>query len=158
MPREAHGCMPSGSRPLRSPQRSGRGLSLHGLSEIPLYLLRRRPAACLVMATAAMAKEGRRRSRSSSPPRREKARYKGRKNILGRDGKPLKCYTCKCDHEDNCNCPCVYHLANACPNNSNNNNNNNNSNNYNNRAPDLGLFMSTNIFPDNIDDSNDLVL
>ena len=102
------------------------------------------------------AKEGRRRSRSSSPPRREKARYKGRKNILGRDGKPLKCYICKCDHEDNCNCPCVYHLANACPNNSNNNNNN--SNNYNNRAPDLGLFMSTNIFPDNIDDSNDLVL
>ena len=84
------------------------------------------------------AKEGRRRSRSASPPaRREKGKYKGRKNILGRDGKPLKCYTCKCDHEDNCNCPCVYHLANACPKT---------------RAPDLGLFMSTNVLP-NLDNS-----
>ena len=51
-------------------------------------------------------KEGRWRSRSVSPIRREKGKYKGRKNILERDGKPLKCYTCKCDHEDNCNCPC----------------------------------------------------
>ena len=76
------------------------------------------------------AKQGRRRSRSVSPPRREKSKYKGRKNILGRDGRPLKCFNCKCDHEDNCNCPCVYHLANACPKN---------------RTPDLGLFMSTNI-------------
>jgi hypothetical protein len=90
------------------------------------------------------AREGRRRSRSASPTRREKGKYKGRKNILGRDGKPLKCYSCKCDHEDNCNCPCVYHLANACPSRNSN------------RAPDLGLFMSTNVL-DNIDDS-DLIL
>ena len=86
-------------------------------------------------------KGGRRRSRSASPPpRREKSKYKGKKNILGRDGKPLKCYSCKCSHVDSCNCPCVYHLANACPQK---------------RAfpdgqkKDLGLFMTANM-PSNI--------
>ena len=87
-------------------------------------------------------KTGRRRSRSESPPRREKSKYKGRKNILGKDGKPLKCYYCKCNHEDNCNCPCVYHLANACPQR---------------KVADLGLFMSTNLPNFNHLDSGDIL-
>ena len=58
--------------------------------------------------------KGRRRSRSESPLRR-KSNYQGKKNALGENGKPKKCYICKCDHGDNCNCPCVYHLANTCP-------------------------------------------
>ena len=40
--------------------------------------------------------------------------YKGKKNPLGADFKPLKCYLCKCEHDQKCNCPCVYHLANNC--------------------------------------------
>lgn len=58
-------------------------------------------------------KKNRRRSRSESPPRRKPV-YKGKKNPLGDNGRPLKCYLCKCDH-DKCNCPCNYHLANNCP-------------------------------------------
>ena len=91
------------------------------------------------------AREGRRRSRSVSPPaRRERSRYRGRKNILGKDGKPLKCFTCKCDHVDNCNCPCVYHLANACPHRPSD-------------RPDLGLFMSTNMPSFNVEEDGDIL-
>ena len=60
-------------------------------------------------------KSGRRRSRSESPPRTKNSNYKGRKNALGENSKPRKCFVCKCEHEENCNCPCVYHLANECP-------------------------------------------
>ena len=41
--------------------------------------------------------------------------YKGKKNPLGSDGLPIKCFKCKCDCKERCNCPCVYHLANKCP-------------------------------------------
>ena len=62
-------------------------------------------------------KGGRRRSRSESPKRSKpnSNNYKGRKNPLGENRKPIKCFLCKCEHTDNCNCPCVYHLANTCP-------------------------------------------
>ena len=86
----------------------------------------------------------RRRSRSHSPPKRS-SNYKGKKNPLGENNRPLKCYLCKCHHVENCNCPCVYHLANNCP--------NKRSGGFNHREqesdnkPDLGLFMTTNISP-----------
>lgn len=85
--------------------------------------------------------KGRRRSRSESPPRsRPSSNYKGKKNNLGLNGKPKKCYLCKCEHVDNCNCPCVYHLADKCPQR---------------KArvtgvekpkPDFGLFMNSSVF------------
>ena len=80
-------------------------------------------------------KVSRRRSRSASPPRtKTKSNYKGRKNRLGENSKPMKCYICQCDHIDKCECPCVYHLADTCPERRTraNNNNNRNNNNYNN--------------------------
>ena len=40
--------------------------------------------------------------------------YMGRKNNLGSNGLPMKCYKCKCEHEEKCNCPCVYHFADKC--------------------------------------------
>ena len=57
---------------------------------------------------------GRSRTRSKSLPETTST-YKGKKNPLGPDFKPLKCFKCKCDHEEKCSCPCVYHLANKCP-------------------------------------------
>ena len=58
----------------------------------------------------------RRRSRSESPPRTRKANnYKGKKNPLGENGRPRKCFLCKCNHDFNCTCPCVYHMASNCP-------------------------------------------
>ena len=62
----------------------------------------------------------RRRSRSVSPPRttsqpRSNTNYKGKKNKLGEDRTPMKCFKCKCNHTGNCNCPCVYHFADKCP-------------------------------------------
>ena len=98
-----------------------------------------------------------RRSRSASPPRtKAKSNYKGRKNRLGENSKPMKCYIRQCDHIDKCECPCVYHLADTCPErrtrannninrNNNNYNNNNNSNNNKTSKPDLGLFKNSNI-------------
>ena len=71
----------------------------------------------------------RRRSRSLSPARSKSAKktgsqsparnsknpnYKGKKNPLGDDHKPLKCFKCRCDHTENCTCPCVYHFADKC--------------------------------------------
>ena len=88
--------------------------------------------------------KGRRRSRSASPTRERN--YKGKKNRLGEDGKPLKCFICKCDHETPCNCPCVYHFADSCPDKKTRSE----------RKPDLGLFMRTNILSH--DGDNDLVL
>ena len=85
---------------------------------------------------------GRRRSRSESPPRTRKTNgYKGKKNAL-ENGKPKKCFHCKCDHDYNCNCPCVYHMSWNCPDKksvtlvkSDSSKN----------KPDLGLFMDSNI-------------
>jgi hypothetical protein len=54
------------------------------------------------------------RTRSKSLPESSN-NYKGKKNPLGSDFKPLKCFKCKCEHEEKCSCPCVYHLANKCP-------------------------------------------
>lgn len=78
---------------------------------------------------------GRNRLRSNSLPSEAKNNYKGRKNALGSDFKPLKCFKCKCNHEEKCNCPCVYHFADKCPGNKKNEDSN---------KPDLGLFMKTN--------------
>jgi hypothetical protein len=63
----------------------------------------------------------RRRSRSASPvrsnpqPNKPQSNYKGKKNKLGADNKPIKCHICKCDHTEKCTCPCVYHLHYECP-------------------------------------------
>ena len=35
--------------------------------------------------------------------------------MLDNKGVPLKCHLCRCKHEANCTCPCVYHFANKCP-------------------------------------------
>ena len=52
----------------------------------------------------------------------------------GKDGKVAKCFKCRCEHEENCECPCTYHLANQC---------NNKKEKADDRA-DLGLFIKTN--------------
>ncbi len=63
----------------------------------------------------------RRRSRSMSPVRSQSTQsgnpsnYKGKKNRLGANHKPIKCHKCKCNHTEYCNCPCVYHLQADCP-------------------------------------------
>ena len=79
-------------------------------------------------------KGGRRRSRSVSPVRMKQSNYKGKKNPLGDNQKPLKCYICKCEHTENCTCACVYHLANKCP---------NRRKKADEGKPDLSLFMNT---------------
>ena len=57
------------------------------------------------------------RSKSQPPDNNSSANtnYRGKKNPLGPDFKPLKCFLCKCEHESKCNCACLYHLANNCP-------------------------------------------
>ena len=63
-------------------------------------------------------KKERRRSKSLPPDRDSedsKPGYKGRKNPLGSDMLPLKCFRCKCSCEKNCNHGCRYHLLNNCP-------------------------------------------
>ena len=99
--------------------------------------------------------KGRRRSRSESPPKSRPSTttstYKGKKNMLGTNGKPKKCYVCKCDHVENCNCPCVYHLADKCP-----------QRKFRSLAvtekskPDIGLFMNSSVFY--TEEDNDRVL
>ena len=59
----------------------------------------------------------------------------GKKNWTGKDGKVAKCFKCRCEHEENCECPCTYHLANQC---------NNKKEKADDRA-DLGLFIKTNV-------------
>ena len=54
-------------------------------------------------------------SRSSSVHEKPSTNYKGKKNRLGKDFKPLKCHFCKCKHVEPCTCPCVYHLQPDCP-------------------------------------------
>ena len=87
--------------------------------------------------------KSRRRSRSMSPPRN--ANYKGRKNRFWEDNKPLKCFICKCQHVAQCNCPCVYHLADSCPDRRSRRESGSRGNHE--QKPDLGLYMSTNILP-----------
>ena len=58
-----------------------------------------------------------------------------KKNWTGKDGKVAKCFKCRCEHEENCECPCTFHLANQC---------------YNKKEKaddraDLGLFIQTNV-------------
>ena len=66
-------------------------------------------------------KKGRRRSQSAPEDEGKKsgpkssAGYKGRKNPLGSDFLPLKCFKCKCECKTNCNCKCRYHLLAECP-------------------------------------------
>ena len=85
--------------------------------------------------------KGRRRSRSESPPKsRLSSNYKGKKNNLGLNGKPKKCYICKCEHVDNCNCPCNYHLADKCPQRKARTTGNEKP------KPDFGLFMNSSVF------------
>ena len=87
---------------------------------------------------------GRRRSRSASPSRERKPNnYKGKKNGFGENGRPRKCYLCGCDHEHNCNCPCVYHMANNCPRRKGAVKNSKTDNSK--SKPDLGLFIDSNI-------------
>ena len=99
-------------------------------------------------------KGGRRRSRSESPGRSRQSNYKGKKNPLGGNQKPLKCFTCRCEHTENCGCPCVYHLADKCP---------NRKKRHQDEAgkPDLTLFMSTHLpLNDKVpsDENDDFVL
>ena len=89
-------------------------------------------------------KGSRRRSQSHSPPRRSNYNnYKGRKNPLDENRRPLKCYICECNHTEPCNCPCVYHLANNCPDRRSRASQPTHAN----SKPDLGLFVSTNVTP-----------
>ena len=37
-----------------------------------------------------------------------------KKNWTGKDGKVAKCFKCACDHDDDCKCPCTFHLPNMC--------------------------------------------
>ena len=53
-----------------------------------------------------------------------------KKNWTGKDGKVAKCFKCRCEHEENCECPCTFHLASQC-------------NNKKEKA-DLGLYIQTN--------------
>ena len=58
-----------------------------------------------------------------------------KKSWTGKDGKVAKCFKCRCEHEENCQCPCTFHLANQC---------------YNKKEKaddraDLGLFIQTNV-------------
>ena len=82
-------------------------------------------------------------SKGWKPPNKNSS-YKGKKNPLGDNSKPLKCYLCKCEHAESCNCPCVYHLANKCP-----NRRKKAFEDYKGqrelKKPDLGLFVNTNI-------------
>ena len=41
--------------------------------------------------------------------------YKGKKNPLGSDFLPLKCFGCKCQCTTNCSCKCRYHMKQDCP-------------------------------------------
>ena len=78
----------------------------------------------------------RQRTRSKSQgdqPISSNTSYKGKKNPLGKDYKPLKCFKCKCECQEKCQCPCVYHLADKCTTKNAN-------------KPELSLFMRHN-FP-----------
>ena len=83
-------------------------------------------------------KRGRTRSKSEGDGEqveKKNTNYKGRKNPLGADFKPLKCFKCKCDCVENCQHPCVYHLADKCTKKKSEDVRG---------KPDLGLFMQHN--------------
>jgi hypothetical protein len=58
-----------------------------------------------------------------------------KKNWIGKYGKVARCYKCACNHEQDCDCPCTYHLAHQCPNKREKTRE---------TKADLGLFMRTN--------------
>ena len=121
-------------------------------------------------------KKERRRSRSVSPKRsknflqqkQSNSNYKGRKNALGEDHKPMKCYKCQCECTENCNCPCVYHFANKCPGPVKKRPDDSSTKSP--AKPELGIFLASNVYKDNeqstffmgvendTDDDDDLVL
>ena len=69
--------------------------------------------------------------------------YKGKKNPLGRDFKPLKCFKCKCECKEACTCPCVYHLADKCPGKKENNQKKTEESGQGGSKPDVSLYMKT---------------
>ena len=81
------------------------------------------------------------RRRSNSEPAKEGGGYLGRKNMLDNKGVPLKCHLCRCKHEANCTCPCVYHFANKCPSKAKVQNNES-ENKRTDALSELGLFMA----------------
>ena len=115
----------------------------------PTYLVTQMEEVFLAKGWKPPQKAARRRSRSESPPRtRPKSNYKGKKNPLGENFKPRKCYICQCDHVDNCNCACVYHLANNCPQKKKRvqfGGQNEESNSGILKKPDLSLFVNSNV-------------
>ena len=110
------------------------------VKEEPTFLVRQMEDVFIANGWKPPQRGSRRRSRSVSPTRTNA--YKGKKNRLGDDNKPLKCFICKCNHVERCNCPCVYHLADTCPDRRRYGKHCNDDNKEN--KPDLGLFMSTN--------------
>ena len=70
------------------------------------------------------------------PKKKRKPKEERKKNWLGRDGKVAKCFKCVCDHEEDCECPCSYHIAKDCPTKNKDKGE---------RKADLGLFMEANI-------------
>ena len=111
------------------------------------------------------------RKRSTSTPPAggggERSNYKGRKNGLGADGLPIKCYKCKCECTNRCSCPCVYHLANKCPGGKSFKKGEKSDQTADNAKKDLGLFMKANLpqyssseqaFFTNVSEKKELVL
>ena len=90
----------------------------HAVKVDPVYMTKSEMEKCLLSyhkKGGGGGGGGRSRTRSNSLPESSN-NYKGKKNPLGSDFKPLKCFKCKCDHEEKCSCPCIYHMANKCPN------------------------------------------
>ena len=89
----------------------------HAVKEEPVYMTKAEVEKCLFTFHKNKGRGGgggRSRTRSKSLPE-SSGNYKGKKNPLGSDFKPLKCFKCKCEHDEKCSCPCIYHLANKCP-------------------------------------------
>ena len=90
---------------------------------------------------------------SHSPTKRsdQGKKYLGKKNSLRRDGKPIKCFACKCENTTTCTCTRVYHLADQYKKNGDYKNSSYQRNDYKTTSlssdarSDLGLFMSVNI-------------
>ena len=91
-------------------------------------------------------KKPNKKKRNASPAKMEENK---KKNWVGKDGKVAKCFKCKCDHENECNCPCTFHLANMCPNKKPELQASTS------RAPDLGLYMQANFLTYTTDEVED---
>ena len=73
-----------------------------------------------------MKKKEKKKREAGDPP----GAHTRKKNWTGKDGKVAKCFKCRCEHEEDCDCPCTFHLASQC-------------NNKKEKA-DLGFFIQTN--------------